>query len=762
VAESGKTGDDAIIQQAQDRFRQAEEVESSTRSLQDEDEKFCNADSDNNWQWPTTIYANRSQSQRPCLTVNKVRQHCLQIVNDARQNKPSVKVHPVGFGATAQAAQVFEGIVRHIEYISNAQDAYDSATVHQVERGIGYWRVATDWADDQSLDQEIFIRPIRDAKSVYLDPDIEQADGSDARWAFVFREEPRDVWEKQHPDWKDLPGTSPLHNSGGWSDNDHIRVAEYFRKVEKKDTLYALPTGMVRKSEADELTLAMISAMEDAGVKVPSREVPDIHIEWFLIAGNEIVERQEYPGLYIPIVRLPGEETRIDGKVDYRGHVRNLKDPQRMYNYWTSAATEFVALQSKVPWLTDVRAIEGLETYWSTANTENHAYLPYNGIDDQGQPIPPPVRATPPTMSQAYMAGMETAANEMMMASGQYQAEMGAPGNERSGIAIQQRQRQGDNATYHYIDNLGKAIRFTGKILIDLIPRIYDTPRVLQILAQDGSRTPVQVQPDAPDAHAPGPGAPQPGQPQQPASPAPLDPQIIFNPNIGRYDVEAEIGPAFATRRQEAFNAFTQIAAQNASVMPIIGDLMFKAADFPMADEIAERLARMVPPQALGGPDPHLAQLQQQVASLHNLNGALTQQLAVEKGKQSGKDEEAEIRRYQAETARMSAIGNIYPAAFIPVIRQLIAETMGTSLVPLAHPHDASLGGPPQIPQGQAGPTPAMPMPNPAALHPTVNQVSLNQPPPMPNLTGQGASLIDIPGNNGPGGVIRAGGGQVM
>ena len=389
----------------------------------------------------------------------------------------------------------------------------------------------------------------------------------------------------------------------------------------------------------------MIDGLPDAvkAAGYQSREIEDHHVTWTMVVGEEIVEEQDTAFSYIPIVPLIGEEVIFDGKLDRRGHTRALKDAQRMYNYNASAAIEFGALQTKVPWIVDARSVEGYEGYWNTANTANHAFLPYNAIDDVGQPtIKPPERNQPPISAPIYMEAMQVAEQQMMIASGQYQAQLGGESNERTGIAIQERQRQGDKATYHFIDQLGIAIAYTGKILVDLIPKVMDTKRVAMVLGEDGSRQQVQIDPSAPVAHQtvmpPAPsGQPQPpalpmrpGMPPQapPAAPQPpqdsenLDASIIFNPSIGRYAVEAEMGPAFATRREEAFNAFSQIIAQQPALSTIVGDLMFKAADFPMADEIAERLRNMVPSQALGGPSPQEQQMQ---AAIQHLTGQVTQ-----------------------------------------------------------------------------------------------------------------------------------------
>lgn len=650
--EDGLTGNERIIKEAQRRFKDCTSWESIFRNRFLDDLRFANADSYNRYQWPGTLLQSRELNQKPCLTINKTRQHNLQIINDAKQNTPGIKVNAVGDGATYDSAQIFEGVVRHIEYISNAPTIYDNATVFQVQGGIGYWRVATDYVGDDSFDQEIYIRNVRDPLNVYMDPDINEKDGSDARFCFIFDDIPLEGAKKMYPKYKDKFSQTALGNAvnNDWLTKTHVRVAEYYRRTTKKDRLLAFTDPetsqqhIIRDSKISaELRAAAAHIIDDPSTKF--RTIEDDVVEHYLIIGDEVAEKTEWLGKYIPVVRVIGEETVIDGIMDRKGHTRAMIDPQRMYNYASSASVEFVALQTKTPWIAPAQAIEGLETYWSTANTENYSYIPYNHVDDDGNPIPAPERAPMPTQSTAYLQAMQTAQQEMMMTSGQYEASFGQKSNERSGVAINERQRQGDNATYHFIDNLAIAIRFTGKILIDLIPKIYDTPRIIRILAEDGTDSHVQLDPQAQQAYV------EKKQLQK------EEVSVIFNPNVGRYDVQADVGPGYATKRQEAFNAFTEIVQHNPELTNVVGDLLFKNADFPGAEEISERLERMVPPMAKGeGPNPEVQAMQEQLQNLQSVIGKMTEQLVEAKLKNKDTSAKNDTDQYRALTDRLDVM----------------------------------------------------------------------------------------------------------
>ena len=732
--------DEDVLFEARHRFQRINDWEGSFRVQFVDDVRFAHGDSDNHWQWPDAMFSDRDAAQRPSLTVNKVRQHCLQVVNDAKQNKPQIRITPVSDEATKASADVYEGVMRHIEYVSNASVAYDTATEHQVHGGIGWWRINTAIEDPNGFEKGLRIQRVRDPLSVWADPDIQEVDGSDMRFGFIVDDVAREQFEAKYPEYRDrIPQASfagPVI-SGGWLDEDHVRVAEYFRKSERQDVLHLMPDGStVRESEVQgEATMRDLRM-----ISLRRRRMTSDEVEWFKIVGGEIVDRDVWPGKYIPLVRVIGEEAVIEGRLERKGHVRALKDPQRIYNYWTSSGVEAVALQSKSPYVAAAESIETFQKYWDTANTVNHSVLPYNARDDQGTPLPPPTRQDPPQMPQAYVQGMQIAQSEMMMASGQYQPTMGQPGpNEISGKAIQARQRQGDTATYHYIDNLAIAIRFTGRILLDLIPKVYDTPRVMRILAMDGTVGRVQLDPNQQQALQQVPTQDPNAAQQASAGPLPPTPQQaltaqvtrIFNPSVGRYEVQADVGPNYATKRQQAFDAFVQIVQTAPQVMQIAGDLLFKAADFPMAEELAERLQRLVPPQALGqGPSPAEQQLTQQLQGAQAHVALLSERLAVAEMKAKAKDEMRDVDAYEAVTDRLGTLlsmkGTDSPYADGMEVRALImrmvqdalsqpgmAPVSGMAQADAAQQNALAMGmqgqQPPHAPQAPGGGMPAIP-----------------------------------------------------
>lgn len=638
-----------VIQRAMDRFKRCAQWEGNARERFLDDLKFANADAYNGYQWPNDIRRNRDVDERPVLTINKVRQHNLQILNDMKRNMPSVRIRAVGGGASYQAAQVYEGLVRHIQYQSTAQVAYATAAEFQVTAGVGYWRVLTQYINDTEFEQEITIKRIIDPLAVYIDPDAREKDCSDARFAFIFEDVSKDEFFQKYPQYKDYPpGGSTLETTvDNWISKDYVRIAEYYEKEMVKDELLSLAdpaTGMRQLIKKSQLPSEVYdAACRDPNTKRRPAVVPTVM--WYKIVGDRIAEKREVVGRYIPIVKLAGEEVIMDGIMDRKGHTRCMLDSQRMYNYWCSSAVEQVALQTKTPYIAPARAVEGFETMWNSANRVNSSVLVYNDRDDEGNEIRPPQRSDPPQMAQAYIQGVQMSAMDMMAASGQWQNAMGQQGNERTGEAIKQRQDQGENATFHFFDNLNLAIAYTGKIVLDMIPAVYDTQRTIKIMAEDGVEQQVTLDPTAPQAYS---------------EMRDKDNKVIeqvLNPATGSYMVVSDAGPNYLTKREDAREHLTLLMTQNPALTGIVGDLMLQASDFPMAAEAAQRLRRMVPPQAMGeGPSQSEQVLQQQVQQLQQLLTQTMDKLGQEKNKSRSKDQLRALDVYGKETDRMKVL----------------------------------------------------------------------------------------------------------
>ena len=644
------------------RQRLAMAIDAYSESRDDEldDLRFAAGSPDNQWQWPQDVLSTRGSVQgqainaRPCITINKLPQHIKQITNDQRQNRPSGKVIPADDNADVEVAEILDGIVRHIEYMSDADVAYDTACEAQVTSGEGYFRLLTDYVDDNSFDQDIKIGRIRNSFAVYLDPTAQDPTGADAKWGFITEDITQEEYERL---WPNADPISTIQAKGvgdagmaGWLGTDTIRIVEYFYFEYDSKTLNMYAGGMVAlegSKEAKELKSL-------GAVVVKTRKVQGKKVCWVKSNGVEALEESEWPGKWIPIIRVIGNEFEVDGKIYISGIVRNAKDACRMYNYWVSQEAEMLALAPKAPFIGYAGQFEGYESQWKTANTTNWPYLEVNSdaTDGLGKSLPLPQRSQPPMASSGLLQAKAGAADDIKSVTGQYDASLGMQGNEKSGKAILARERQSDTGTYHYVDNLARAVRHCTRQIVDLIPKIYDTERIARIIGLDGEADYVQLDPNQPE-------------PVKKITDQETGATIkkIYNPGVGKYDVCVTTGPSYMTKRQESMEAMAQLLQGNPQLWAVAGDLFIKNMDWPGATEMAERFKKTIDPKLLGDEEstPELAQAKQQMEAMQQemqqMAGMLQNvQRSFEAREADNKDLETKIKAFDAETKRITAI----------------------------------------------------------------------------------------------------------
>lgn len=570
--------DKKIIREALDRYALCEEAEATQRSRMRDDIRFAAGE-----QWDEQIKharENDPNGPRPCLTMDKLGQYRRQVVNDARQNKPAIKVRPVDSGADPEVAEILQGVVRHIEDVSTAEIAYDTALDSATGPGVGYVRVLTKIIDKTSGAQDIEIAPVHNVFSVYLDPDHKMPDGSDSQYGFVVDDMPRKKFEASYPKAK-TDGWS-ADDSLGWTEKDTVRVCEYFRIVESSENLLVLADGQ----EMAEEQYWELYAADEARPQVTGNVTNETRrVEWFKLTASEILDRTDIPCRWIPIVEVIGNEDWIDGKRQLTGMTYWAADAQKAYNYARSAFVEQIALAPKIPYIAAAGQVEDFEDEWRNANRSAASVLRYNPVDINGTMVPAPQRQMAPQPSAGWQAEMQTSERDIQSALGMYAASLGNEGQEKSGRAILARQKEGDTSTFHYIDNLSRAIRHVGRILIDMIPQVYDTRRVTRIIGQDGESQQATIDPQLPQPFA-----------------KVRDEQTgkikrIYNPTIGKYDVSVSVGPSYNTRRMEAAESMTEALRANPAMFPLIGDLWVSNMDWPNAEAIAKRLKMALPPE---------------------------------------------------------------------------------------------------------------------------------------------------------------------
>lgn len=699
-----KTKDDDLIAEARKAFERCEEKERINRENWIADVRFARLGE----QWPLAVRKQRSQENRPCLTINRLPAFIRQVTNDARQNTPSIKFHPVGDGADQETAKIYDGLTRNIEYTSNADVAYDNALDNGVTGGFGYFRVITEYASDDVFDQDLRIEAIKNPLTVYGDPMSMAADSADWNVCFVTEMYSRDDFKKKWPRAQLSDFDAQSHDGGDWFRQDEVRVAEWWTREEVPAKLLKLSNGVVMLEETYEDNKDFFDGQEIT--VVAQRPTRTMKVTQRIISGCEVLETNDWAGKYIPIVPVYGDEVVVDGERHFLSLVRFAKDPQQMLNFWRTASTELVALAPKTPFIGAVGQFATDAVKWQNANNVSYPYIEYDAVDVNGMPIPPPQRqpfAGPPA---GALQEAINASDDMKSIMGIFDASLGAQSNETSGRAILARQREGDVSTFNFTDNLSRAIRHCGRILVDMIPKVYSGPRMLRVIHEDGTNEQVPV------------NGMQPPQAQQQGA---LDQQQaaqrvarVFDLTAGKYDVTCETGPSYTTRREEAASQIIEFMRAVPASAALIGDLLAKNLDWPGADEIAERLKKMLPAQ-LQGQDPQAQAAQQQVQQLTQTLQQMQQQLNDKHADRQVDIDKNRIDAYNAETNRLKVTA---PAMGPQEIQMLVMQTVqqllqSPDVLPgagPAQPQPQPPGAVPLVP-GQEQPQPVQPQPAPSA-----------------------------------------------
>jgi hypothetical protein len=546
-------------------WRLVNDSDSTNRAEALQDVKFAAGD-----QWPVEIQNSRNLESRPCLTINKIDAYIRQVTNQQRMQRPRIKVHPVNNLADYKIAQVIEGITRHIEVNSNADTAYDTAFDYAVRMGWGYWRINYKYVSEDSFDQEIYIDAIDNPFTVYFDPNSIRPDGSDAERCLITTVLDKKIFREMYPganDGANFQQRSTGDDTAAWVTKEDIRLAEYFWIEREKARLFLLSDGTSAFADSDRF----FERVEAAGLTVvDERDSFRKAVKWCKMTAMEVLEEKTWAGKYIPIVPCYGAQVIVDDKRKKYGLVRFAKDPQRMYNFWRTSMTESVALAPKAKWLLAEGQDEGHENEWAMANIKSMPVLRYKQKDIEGVPAPVPQRLQPEPPPVGIMEAAGAISADLQMVLGILDPNQ-LPSGNISGKALQGQQNQVDLSNFHFYDNMTRSIRHTGKIILDLIPKIYDTQRVMRIIGSDG-------QPDMTTIN------------EQSAIG-----EVLNDVTVGEYDVVMDTGPGFQSKRQQAVEAMMPLLTGNSELFNIAGDLVFRNMDFPGADVIADRLAALNP-----------------------------------------------------------------------------------------------------------------------------------------------------------------------
>jgi hypothetical protein len=569
--DQGKLGANDVITDAK-AYLQLCITADVTRDDRLDDLRFLSGD-----QWPDQVKRLRDVEHRPCLTINKLPTFLHQVTNDQRMNVPSIKVSPVADG-DEKTATVIQGLIRHIEYSSNADVCYDTAVNSAAATGEGFFRLVTDYCRPDSFDQEIKFKRIRNAFTVYFDPMSQEPDGSDARRCMLSFRMPLSDFTRQYPK-AEVPAQGFQSGAGDphakdWFGADFIRIAEFYRIEEAAATLVELSNGETGYKED---LKALPPGVTIARERISTRQ----KVMWYKLTALEVLDSTEIKCRWIPVFPVYGDEIDVDGDVIRSGIIRNAKDPAQMYNFWMTAATEEVALRPKTPYVGAEGQFEGYEDDWNQANVKSFSYLEYKPVDLNGQLAPPPQRQPVADIPNGMLTMAMHANDNIKATTGLFDSSLGALGNARSGVQERSQQRQGDVANFHFSDNLHRTVRHVGRCLIDMFPSYYDAERIVRIMGDDDKISSVKINEATKEQD-------ENGQ---------VIEKVLHDMSVGEYDIVVKAGPSYSTLREEAADKMIEFGKAWPKLMDVAGDKVIRTLDWPNGEEIADRVAKTIPPE---------------------------------------------------------------------------------------------------------------------------------------------------------------------
>lgn len=656
-----------------------------------------------------------TRGNRAMYQFDKLSPHVKQIVNEWRQAPPAGKVRGVEESDTG-LAEIMQGLCRNIESVSHAEDARVIALEPAVTGGFGVYRIRTRYSNEDSFDQEICTEPVYNPFAVKFDPSAVKRDRSDGMFAFVEEDMSKEVYQSTYPDkaidsdffFQDAGKVWRPYAPDGSIDESRVRIAEYYWKQPTTRRLLALqPPAAAVNTRAPEAQITFeddlrkrlgndLSQLEALGwTVIKERKVESYKVMCRLTNGSEwLSEEMEFPSKYIPLIPVWGDITTVDGEDYFQGLVRRSKDQQRLHNVHRTAAIEAVAKAPKAPFIGKLSWIKGFESIWQRANAEDYAFLP---IAEGAQDVPQ--RAAQAEVPVALLQLAQLDNEDIKATTGQYNPSLGAQSSETSGRAIALRRAQGATSTFNYVGNMNNAIRLEYEIYIDMIPRVYDTQRVVRILGADGAEDWKTLY-------------------QEVVNPQTGATQVINDISKGKYDVTVSIGPSYATQRLEAVDMWTQLAAQIGSAAPGLAALVTyqvaKNLDLPGSEEVTEALRsmlvaqKMLPPKDGEQPPQPQGPTPEQIAALEKIGADIANKNADTRLKESqAVKSDADAEKSMAEAVMQQIENMVTNGAMAMILQRALAApgvmgSMPDGAAPMVPVPQAQMPQPPQ-PNGFAG-----------------------------------------------------------
>lgn len=306
--------------------------------------------------------------------------------------------------------------------------------------------------------------------------------------------------------------------------------------------------------------------------KRPSKKHKIMH---YKLAGDYILDESEFPSDQLPLIFVD-QNSYYDknGKQICRSFFGDCKDTQRYINYLRTQSAYILKVSRYDQFMGSKKNVAGMDTQ---RNWRDPAATQGMITYDESPNGHKPEQIRPPELSASLLTQYQLAIEDLYTSTGLYPTRMGQQGNEVSAVAINARTRQGSYSTSIAFNSINRAIATGGEVVNEMIPRVYDSERVIALMTPDEGMKNITINKQA-DEYG----------------------ELIENDiRKGTYEVRLNPGPSFEGQKQQALESLQQVLQADPQAFALIADLYAENLPLMNTIEIKNRLKTMVPPPVI-------------------------------------------------------------------------------------------------------------------------------------------------------------------
>jgi hypothetical protein len=513
----------------------------------------------------------------PSLQFNKLYDFCKKIIGEARDITPTLQVRSKKYVSDTddasnldlqQRINLMQNFLRALAYNSESQIAYETAFENAIYCGYGAIHIKYEYEDSTSFDRKIRVAAVPISEKAFFDPSATNPTKSDGEFCGVYYNVDKSLFKKLYPDIPfpvGFPENTP--NYFGWEEDDTITIVDYYYKDWFKKSLILLDNGQViEDSELDDY----LELCAENNLPIPTisdrREADDNKIMHCKMIKDHILERNDHPSKVLPVIYEDGDSYIYQGNQYTQSFIHHAIDAQRFLNYTGIAIAQGLKNARKEQYMATPAMIKGYDYQWQRPELYQGALM-YNFDPKAGKPDKLPPSEIPQSLYQNY----ERANDDIQSILGIYNANLGAPTSEISGVAINAKVQQGNFGASVYRNNLIRSIEQVGRAILSMIPTVYDTERSVSLLAQDGKSTVARIN-------------------QRTANG-----DIKNNVTEEIFDLAIEAGASYEAQKQTALDLLLKLLSIAPQAFPLVADLVADNLDIINRPQMVERLRTLVP-----------------------------------------------------------------------------------------------------------------------------------------------------------------------